>query len=299
MTYRNVICCTVCKREMRTIISGIKFSGAMEKVFGGPDDVRTIIFPNMVRTIRQGAFCGVDALRVAVLNGGLETLGTDEYAPDEKTYFGVFQESWLEKVKFPSTLKIIKDDAFMGCVNLKSVRLPEGLVEIGLRAFGKSGLESITTPLSMRTVHQSAFCECRNLRKAILNEGLEVLGTDGRAVNNEILYGAFAESSLEYIELPSTLKRIEYSTFEDCKGLKNINLPESLEYIGKCCFQKSALESIALPSALNAIERSTFYECKNLRNVVFPNVLEKIGLFAFCKTSLENIKLPTSLRKIA
>ena len=49
-------------------------------------------------------------------------------------------------MKLPSTLKVIKNEAFMGCGNLKNVRLPEGLTEIGLRAFRESGLESVTTP---------------------------------------------------------------------------------------------------------------------------------------------------------
>lgn len=49
----------------------------MKMVFEGPDDIRTIIFPNMVRTVRQGSFSEVKSLRSAILNEGLEMLGTD------------------------------------------------------------------------------------------------------------------------------------------------------------------------------------------------------------------------------
>ena len=67
-------------------------------------------------------------------------------------------------------------------------------------------------------------------------EGLEALGTDEYADDDTLLYGVFHESALESIKLPSTLKRIEYSTFENCKNLKSVDLPEKLEYIGKQCF---------------------------------------------------------------
>ena len=124
----------------------------MSKIFGGSDDVRTMIFPNMVRTVRQGSFYGVKFLVSVLLNEGLEVLGTDEPSLDQFTFCGVFQESGLKRVKFPSTLRVIGNEAFMGCKNLKSVQLPEGLTEIGLRAFRESGLERIETPSSVRTI---------------------------------------------------------------------------------------------------------------------------------------------------
>ena len=149
-----------------------------------------------------------------VLNEGLETLGTEEHSLDQFTFCGVFQESGLERIKLPSTLKMIKNEAFMGCANLKGVQLPDGLVEIGLRAFRESGLESVETPSSVRKIRQSSFCKCQNLKKVVLNEGLEVLGTDEYPDDdNEQWYGVFTDSALESVELPSTLKRIEYSAF--------------------------------------------------------------------------------------
>ena len=214
---------SACKRELRTCISGVEFGRDMKMVFGGPGDVRTVTFPNMVRTVRQGSFHNVESLRSVTLNEGLETLGTEERSLDQFTYCGVFQESGVRKVKLPSTLKVIKNEAFMGCGNLKGVQLPDGLAEIGLRAFRASGLESIATPESVRTIHQSAFYKCPNLKKAVLNEGLETLGTDEYPEDkSRRWFGVFGESSVEHVELPSTLKRIEYCAFMDCRNLKSI-----------------------------------------------------------------------------
>ena len=87
---RNQIRYTAGKKEVRTTVAGIEYDQCMRKIFGGPDDIRTIIFSEGVRTIRQGTFHNVKSLRIAILNEGLEVLGTDECMPDGKRYPGVF-----------------------------------------------------------------------------------------------------------------------------------------------------------------------------------------------------------------
>ena len=49
---RNQIRYIAGKTEVRITISGIEYDQCMRKIFGGPDDIRTIIFPKGVRTIR-------------------------------------------------------------------------------------------------------------------------------------------------------------------------------------------------------------------------------------------------------
>ena len=77
-----------------------------------------------------------------------------------------------------------------------------------------------------------------------LNEGLEALGPDEDGCS------VFYNSALESVVLPSTLKRIEYNAFCNCKNLRSISLPERLEFIGTDCFRGSALESIEFPASL-------------------------------------------------
>ena len=72
---------------------------------------------------------------------------------------------------------------------------------------------------------------------------------------------------MEQVELPSTLKRIEYSVFEDCKNLQNITLPNSLESIGKRCFCDSEIKEITVLHAIKRIGECTFNVCSNLRTL--------------------------------
>lgn len=54
-------------------------------------------------------------------------------------------------------------------------------------------------------------------------------------------HGVFGYSAVQNVYLPSTLKRIEYSAFEGCKDLRELTLPEGLEYIGKQCFEGAGI----------------------------------------------------------
>lgn len=87
---RNRITYAVGEGGTMTTVSGTKFSRDMNKIFGGSDDTRTLTFPETVRIIQQSAFYGAKSLGSAVLNEGLEMLGTDEYKPDGEPYPGVF-----------------------------------------------------------------------------------------------------------------------------------------------------------------------------------------------------------------
>lgn len=100
------------------------------------------------------------------------------------------------------------------------------------------------------------------------NIGLEVLGTN-ECPDGGIYYGVFWESALQHIELPSTLKRIEYCVFRDCKDLREIKLPDSIEYVGKGCFLESGLVRIQIPRTGVQADKSSFRKCPAESSLVF------------------------------
>ena len=125
-------------------------------------------------------------------------------------------------------------------------------------AFNRTGLESVVFPASLRKISDCAFVGCRCLKRVKFSEGLEVLGTDEYPDSGSFLPGAFERCALEHVELPSTLKRIEYSVFKWCKSLRSIDLPEQFEYIGEECFYGSALETIRFPPSLKTVGKDAF-----------------------------------------
>ena len=55
--------------------------------------------------------------------------------------------------------------------------------------------------------------------------------------------------------------------FKNCKHLKGVELPDSIEHIGERCFMSSGIEEITLPCTLRDIGEEAFRDCQNLRTV--------------------------------
>ena len=139
-----------------------------------------------------------------------------------------------------------------------------------------------------------------------------MLGTDDHQLKDVMLlppHGVFSESALEHVQLPSTLKRIEYAAFCDCKSLKSIELPENLEKIGIGAFSKSELNNIEFPASLRVISQAAFARCKSLKTVKFNEGLETLGTGeytadaeeyygAFEASAIEHAELPSILKRI-
>ena len=99
-------------------------------------------------------------------------------------------------VKIPSTYKglpvvDIADSAFANCINIKSVKIGEGLQVIG----------------------NYAFFGCINLKSVEIGEGVTVIGN---------FFGFTNCSSLESVVIPSTTISIGLSTFADCNSLTSV-----------------------------------------------------------------------------
>lgn len=82
--------------------------------------IESFVAPTSLKIIRQCAFYQCKNLKHAQLNEGLKILGSDD-RPEGKKWCGVFEESALESVKFPSTLKKIEHSAFAYCEHLKEI----------------------------------------------------------------------------------------------------------------------------------------------------------------------------------
>lgn len=112
------------------------------------------------------------------------------------------------------------------------------------------------------------------LRRIIFPEGLKVIGQS--AFN-------FVDN-LKYINIPTSLQRIERSAFENCWLLKTNPLvfPEGFEKLEERAFMNcSELKgSVVLPSTIKEIGALAFYLSK-ITSINFPEGLEEIGNKAF------------------
>lgn len=135
----------------------------------------------------------------------------------------------FKTVNIPFSVKIIEDQGFSDCENLRTVKIEYGMMSIGNQAFQSDRcLESIELPNSIVEIGEFAFSGCTSLNNILLPSKMETIK---RLTFNTC-------RSLQSIELPEGLKRIEDWAFNGCKSLEKVILPSSLKYLGEGIFYK-------------------------------------------------------------
>ena len=97
------------------------------------------------------------------------------------------------------------------------------------------------------------------------------------------------------------MEKISAYAFQDCKKLKEINVPDSVNNIGRNAFYGcTSLTSITIPNTVETIWEYTFYKCTNLSSVTIPNSVTIICRNAFDNCpKLKSISVPDSVKTIA
>lgn len=87
--------------------------------------------------------------------------------------------------------------------------------------------------------------------------------------------------------------------FRGCNNLEHIYLHDGLQGIGNYAFANSALNDINIPNSVNYLGEGCFKDCGLLREVVISsdNIIE-IPTEAFANSSVDKIKLPANLERI-
>lgn len=104
-----------------------------------------------------------------------------------------------------------------------------------------------------------------------------MLGADVYPEDCKMRRGVFEKSALEHIELPATLRRIEQNAFRECGSLRDVRLPDRLEYIGISSFSGSGLRNVTLPKSVRTVSQGAFSRCQGLRTAVLNEGLEVLG----------------------
>jgi len=112
--------------------------------------------------------------------------------------------------------------------NEKFVIIPEGVTEIGIRAFAENkNITNVVFPASLTSVMAGAFLRCTGLTSVRIPEGVTLIGS-----------GAFYEcTSLVGVTLPESLTRIDEFAFQKSTAIKRLEIPEGVMLIGQYTFR--------------------------------------------------------------
>lgn len=97
-----------------------------------------------------------------------------------------------------------------------------------------------------------------------------------------------------------TVRAVGERTFEGCKDIISIVVPNGIKEIGNFAFNDCArLEEVSLPDTLTEISDFLFDDCISLTNITIPNSVTKIGVCAFYGCSgLQKVVLPDGVTSI-
>ena len=165
-------------------------------------------------------------------------------------YSGIEEDkAKVKQLILPEGLKTIGgEEAFYGMRGLTTLKLPEGLVEIGTKAFDSCALKNITFPSTLRVIGERAFYN-NKLNSLKLPEGLEVIGKE-----------AFAWCEVSSLQLPGSLKVIGEEAFYTHK-LNSLTIPAGVERIEHGAFRpngKATLKKVAFEGAATELGKGIF-----------------------------------------
>ena len=142
-----------------------------------------------------------------------------------------YKNDTLEEIIVGERIKVIFDNAFSFCKNLKRIFLPQ----------------------SLTTISYESFLSCKNLEKVCFPKESNV---------KEINHSAFKDCiKIKSIQIPQKVTKLMLSTFENCKSLERIKLSIELTSIGMSCFSRCvSLKEIYIPPNVVFIDMFAFNE---------------------------------------
>ena len=172
--------------------------------------------------------------------------------------------------------------AFYNSTNVENLILPNTLVTIRGSIFYKSKLKTVVIPANVTTIGGSAFENCSSLATVTFEKGSQLKTIAGG------YYGAFSDcKTLKAIEIPASVETIEASAFKGCSKLATVTFEQGsqLKTIGGdgsfygAFYGCTALTAIEIPASVETIEASAFKGCSKLATVTFEkgSQLKTIG----------------------
>ena len=222
----------------------------------------------------------------ATVHEGVTTLGN----------FAFSEHSALKTVSLPGTLTKFGNFAFNKTSQLESVVIPESVKTYGSFAFGSSGIKNITVG---GKIGLQMFKDCRRLETAVIREGVAEL--PGNMFLNC--------TSLREVALPSTLAKINATSFKGCKNLSSFTCAEGCPFsfdngilykgteIAYVC-PSAITGTLVIPEGIETLS-ATFQGCTGITDIQFPASLKTIAANAFMGcTGIESLHIPGTVKVI-
>lgn len=307
----GVQCFGSCKILEEVIISdGVR--SISDWAFSGCKTLQSVRIPNSVVSIGEYAFNDCESLSTIVLPTSIETI-------KRATFFDC---KTLQTIEIPHSVKRIENSAFRGCTNLNEITIPTNVKIIEAVAFPDE-LKSLIIEDSPEDIEIESSLFIDSLKR--FHYGRNIIIEDdhyGFHIGSNMLSiveispyvrtlpnGAFSNSAIESIFLPSSIKEIHAYAFFNCKSICRVEI-ENFETLCNIKFENSGSSPFSyspnadlvvdgkettlakIQEGVEHIGQYAFYNAKTITGISLPSTLKSIGNHAFCYN--ENVKFCVS-----
>ena len=187
---------------------------------------------------------------ISGINTALKTIKFELNSAVRIIYGNAFESTYIEKISFPSTLIKLKD-GWCKNANFKMINsnlnqnfvFKENKYLIGKSDNNKGEFDTL---LFVR----------RDIKELEIPSNIKIISPY-----------AFHYSEIEQIKILSSVTRIGFFAFSDCRKLRKVEFSKNsnLRTIEECAFSRTGITEISIPSSVLLIYGYGCFDCKNLK----------------------------------
>jgi hypothetical protein len=207
----------------------------------------------------------------------------------------------MSSVDIPEGVTSLCNGAFNACSMLEGIDLPNSLVSIGKLAFwGCSGLTQFYVPRNLTDIAYNAFMACYNIGYfscSPLNPCFKAVNGILYTKDLTMLYAYPPGATATTFAIPSTVTKLYDYCFGFNHYLERVTIPETVTWMGMNIFREcTKIDSIYIPDGVTHMGVTVFGNCYNLTSVHLPASLDTIYSSAFLNcSSLTEVTVPRNV----
>ena len=145
------------------------------------------------------------------------------------------------------------------------------------------------------TLNETDFKYIRENLTAL--EVLDLSGTNMTVFPNRALAFYGENTTLKEVILPEGLISIEEAAFANCTALEKLNVPSTVNTLGRWILENTKVTSFTIPQGVTEIPASCFYGSA-INTINIPPSVKTIGNWAFQDAKLTEVVIPSSVTSI-
>ncbi|MBO4625219.1 MAG: leucine-rich repeat protein [Bacteroidales bacterium] len=186
--------------------------------------------------------------------------------------FDTYGSMALSGIALPLSVTRIETGAFFNLENLRFIILQQTIERIEYQAFMHTGLEVLDLPDNVE-LGGNISVNNPNLRAIYSSYS----SADNRCLIKDGVLLSFAPSGITDYIIPEGIEEVDTQCFLDCRELQRIVLPSSLKRIGMSAFENTGLIHMTVPEGVESIDKWAFRLNSHLESISFPSTLNIIG----------------------